>query len=49
MGAAVEHPVRLDAMSDDLYPAMRTGGREFMDGTLEAVEDVPAAAENDLE
>jgi hypothetical protein len=40
MGAAIEGAVRLDAVADDLAPAMLAHRGELMDGALEAVEGV---------
>lgn len=47
--AAEDAAVGLDAVPDDRAPAMRAQGRERVDRTFEAVEDVPPAAHEHLE
>jgi hypothetical protein len=42
VGAAVEVTVRLNAVADNLAPAMLAGGGKGMDGALEAVEGTRA-------
>jgi hypothetical protein len=38
VGAAIDHVILLDAVPDDAAPAIRTCGRQLLDGTFEAVE-----------
>jgi|SRR5579884_3625530 hypothetical protein len=49
MNAAKNLPVRFHSVPNDSALAVRTYGRQSVDGTLEAVEDVAAAADNDFE
>src|SRR4051812_49628960 len=49
MGAAVEGAVGLDAVADDLAPAVRADRRELVDRALEAVEGVAVARRDHLE
>jgi hypothetical protein len=42
VSAAVEVPVRLDAVTNHLHPAVLADRGEGVDGTLEAIEGVPA-------
>jgi hypothetical protein len=40
MGAAIEHPAGLDPMADYLAAAMFAGGRQRVNGALEAVKEM---------
>ena len=43
VGAAVKRADLFDAVADDFAAAMIADGREFMNRTLETIEDVPLA------
>jgi|GEM_PF-1509217 hypothetical protein len=49
MNAAKNLPIRFHSMPNDSALAVRTYGRQSVDGTLEAVEDVALAADDDFE
>jgi len=49
VGAAIETIFRLDAVADDLAPAMITHRRELMDRTLETIERVTRSGSHHLE
>lgn len=49
MSTTVESPLRLDAMADDLTPAVVTDRRQLMNGALEAVERMSLAGRDYLE
>jgi hypothetical protein len=49
MGAAEEAPGRLDAVADHLASAVLAGGRQLVDGALEAVEDMTRTGRVNLE
>ena len=44
MGATIKHTVRFDAVPDDATSAMSARGRQGLDGTLKAVEDMCLSA-----
>jgi len=48
VGATVERTFSLNAVADDLAAAMAADGRQFLDGALEAVKDVPVTGGNDF-
>ena len=48
VGTAVNAPVNLDAMTDDLARAVSTCRGQTMNGALEAVEDVACARSDNL-
>jgi hypothetical protein len=49
VGATKNFPIRLHAVADYLAAAMRTGGRKRLNCTLERIEDVGFALDDDLE
>jgi hypothetical protein len=49
MRAAVEHSVRLNAVPDDLAPAVLTLRREGVDGTFETIEEMRVTIHDDLD
>jgi hypothetical protein len=49
MGTTVESALRFQPMPDDLAAAMRTGGRECMDGAFKAIKGVGLARHPNFE
>jgi len=48
IGAAEKCFLRFDAVTDNFAAAMRADGRKFVNGTLEAIENVPVARRNNF-